>query len=123
MIGPDDELFKTEGPSTSVQVESDEKSRGDEKAPASNQAEPEYAAPELPDIFSDDENPELNAALSDLGLISDSDPDAANNESRLFDELFEQRIAKVRSATADISQQLTLISSPQKAGADNPEEL
>ena len=123
MIGPDDELFKTEGPSTSVQVEADEKSRGDEKTPASNQAEPEYAAPELPDIFSDDENPELNAALSDLGLISDSDPDAANNESRLFDELFEQRIAKVRSATADISQQLTLISSPQKAGADNPEEL
>ena len=123
MIGPDDELFKTEGPSTSVQVEADEKSRGDEKAPASNQAEPEYPAPELPDIFSDDENPELNAALSDLGLISDSDPDVANNESRLFDELFEQRIAKVRSATADISQQLTLISSPQKAGADNPEEL
>lgn len=123
MIGPDDELFKTEGPSTSVKVEAGQESRGENKAPTSNQAEPESAAPELPDIFSDDENPELTAALSDLGLISDSDAGAANNESRLFDELFGQRIAKVRSATADISHQLTLISSPQQAEADNPEEL
>ena len=96
---------------------------GEESASASNQTELESAVPELPDIFSDDENPELTAALSDLGLISDSDAGSAKNESRLFDELLEQRIAKVRSTTADISQQLNLISSPQETAADNPEEL
>jgi hypothetical protein len=123
MIGPDDELFKTEGPNTSVKVEAGEKSMGEESASASNQTELESAVPELPDIFSDDENPELTAALSDLGLISDSDAGSAKNESRLFDELLQQRIAKVRSTTADISQQLNLISSPQETAADNPEEL
>lgn len=123
MIGPDDELFKTEGPNTSVKIEAGQKSRGEESAPAVNQTELESAAPELPDIFSDDENPELTAALADLGLISDSDAGSAKNESRLFDELLQQRIAKVRSTTADISQQLTLISSPQETAADNPEEL
>ena len=67
-------------------------------------------------------NPELTAALADLGLSVDDNANGAN-ENQQFAELFEQRIAKVRSMTADISEQLTIISPAQSAEADNSEEL
>lgn len=123
MNGSDDELFKTEGPITSVKVEVGEDGDSIPIQAASDAIASEPSLAELPDIFSTDGSPELTAALSDLGLIAGSGEGATNDDSRRFDKLLEQRIAKVRSATADISQQLTLISPPQQAEADTPEQL
>jgi len=119
----DDELFPTEGESTSVTVEGqshippqpmqthiEEKPQADTSDSVADALESDYV------------NPELTAALADLGLSVDEDADGAS-ENQQFAELFEQRIAKVRSMTADISEQLTTISPSQSAEVDNPEEL
>ena len=119
----DDELFLTEGESTSVTVEGQSNAP---PQPMQTEAE-EKSIPDSIDTVadamdSDYVNPELTAALADLGLSVDDNADGAS-ENQQFAELFEQRIAKVRSMTADISEQLTTISPPQSAEVDNPEEL
>ena len=119
----DDELFPTEGGSTSVTVEG----QGNvPQQPVQTQTEerPIAASVDMVEdaMDSDYVNPELTAALADLGLSVDDNANGAN-ENQQFAELFEQRIAKVRSMTADISEQLTIISPPQSAEADNSEDL
>lgn len=119
----DDELFPTEGGSTSVTVEG----QGNvPQQPVQTQTEerPIAASVDMVEdaMDSDYVNPELTAALADLGLSVDDNANGAN-ENQQFAELFEQRIAKVRSMTADISEQLTIISPAQSAEADNSEEL
>ena len=119
----DDELFPTEGGSTSVTVEG----QGNvPQQPVQTQTEerPIAASVDMVEdaMDSDYVNPELTAALADLGLSVDDNANGAN-ENQQFAELFEQRIAKVRSMTADISEQLTIISPPQSSEADNSEEL
>ena len=119
----DDELFPTEGGSTSVTVEG----QGNvPQQPVQTQTEerPIAASVDMVEDAMDSNyvNPELTAALADLGLSVDDNANGAN-ENQQFAELFEQRIAKVRSMTADISEQLTIISPPQSAEADNSEEL
>ena len=124
MISSDDgELFPTEGASTTVTVE------GQSNVPqhsVQTQTEQKPTADPIATVAdvmdSDYENPELTAALADLGLSVDDNADGSS-ENQQFAELFEQRIAKVRSMTADISEQLTTISPPQSAEVDNPEEL
>ena len=119
----DDELFPTEGGSTSVTVEG----QGNvPQQPVQTQTEerPIAASVDMVEdaMDSDYVNPELTAALADLGLSVDDNANGAN-ENQQFAELVEQRIAKVRSMTADISEQLTIISPAQSAEADNSEEL
>ena len=119
----DDELFPTEGESTSVTVEGQSNAP---QQPVQTQTEERPIAASIDMVEdamdSDYVNPELTAALADLGLSVDDNANGAN-ENQQFAELFEQRIAKVRSMTADISEQLTIISPPQSAEADNSEEL
>lgn len=123
MISSDDELFPTEGLSTPVTVEG---KANVNKPPAQTKAEEQAVVDPVPPIAdimdSEYENPELTAALADLGLSVDDSADGAS-ENQQFAELFEQRIAKVRSATADIAEQLTKISPPQPTEVDNSEEL
>ena len=123
MISSDDELFPTEGETTSVTVEGQSNVP---QQPAQTQTEEQPIAAPInlveDAMNSDYVNPELTAALADLGLSVDNNADGAN-ENQQFAELFEQRIAKVRSMTADISEQLTIISPPQSSEADNSEEL
>lgn len=119
----DDELFPTEGGSKNVTVEG----QGNvPQQPVQTQTEERPIAASIDMVEdamdSDYVNPELTAALADLGLSVDDNANGAN-ENQQFAELFEQRIAKVRSMTADISEQLTIISPPQSAEADNSEEL
>ena len=123
MISSDDELFPTEGETTSVTVEG--QSNVPQQPVQTQTEEQPIAAPInlVEDAMNSDYvNPELTAALADLGLSVNDSADGAN-ENQQFAELFEQRIAKVRSTTADISEQLTIISPPQSAEADNSEEL
>ena len=123
MISSDDELFPTEGETTSVTVEG-QSNVPQQPVQTQTEEQPIAAAINLVEdaMNSDYVNPELTAALADLGLSVDNNADGAN-ENQQFAELFEQRIAKVRSMTADISEQLTIISPPQSAEADNSEEL
>lgn len=119
----DDELFPTEGASATVTVEG----QGNvSQQPVQTETEPKPTADSIETVAdvmdSDYENPELTAALADLGLSVDNNIDGGS-ENQQFAELFEQRIAKVRSMTADISEQLTIISPPQSAEVDNSEEL
>ena len=123
MISSDDELFPTEGETTSVTVEG-QSNVPQQPVQTQTEEQPIAAAINLVEdaMNSDYVNPELTAALADLGLSVDNNADGAN-ENQQFAELFEQRIAKVRSMTADISEQLTIISPAQSAEADNSEEL
>lgn len=123
MISSDDELFPTEGETTSVTVEG-QSNVPQQPVQTQTEEQPIAAAINLVEdaMNSDYVNPELTAALADLGLSVDNNADGAN-ENQQFAELFEQRIAKVRSMTADISEQLTIISPPQSSEADNSEEL
>ena len=123
MISSDDELFPTEGETTSVTVEG-QSNVPQQPVQTQTEEQPIAAAINLVEdaMNSDYVNPELTAALADLGLSVNDSADGAN-ENQQFAELFEQRIAKVRSTTADISEQLTIISPPQSAEADNSEEL
>ena len=123
MISSDDELFPTEGETTSVTVEG-QSNVPQQPVQTQTEEQPIAAAINLVEdaMNSDYVNPELTAALADLGLSVDNNADGAN-ENQQFAELFEQRIAKVRSMTADISEQLTIISPPQSAEADNSEDL
>jgi hypothetical protein len=96
------------------------------KPPAQTKAEEQAVVDPVESIAdimdSEYENPELTAALADLGLSVDDSADGAS-ENQQFAELFEQRIAKVRSTTADIAEQLTKISPPQSTEAVDSEEL
>ena len=123
MISSDDELFPTEGETTSVTVEG-QSNVPQQPVQTQTEEQPIAAAINLVEdaMNSDYVNPELTAALADLGLSVDDNANGAN-ENQQFAELFEQRIAKVRSMTADISEQLTIISPPQSSEADNSEEL
>ena len=123
MISSDDELFPTEGETTSVTVEG-QSNVPQQPVQTQTEEQPIAAAINLVEdaMNSDYVNPELTAALADLGLSVNDSADGAN-ENQQFAELFEQRIAKVRSMTADISEQLTIISPPQSSEADNSEEL
>ena len=123
MISSDDELFPTEGETTSVTVEG-QSNVPQQPVQTQTEEQPIAAAINLVEdaMNSDYVNPELTAALADLGLSVDDNANGAN-ENQQFAELFEQRIAKVRSMTADISEQLTIISPAQSAEADNSEEL
>jgi hypothetical protein len=123
VISSDDELFPTEGDSTSVTVEG-QGNVPQQTVQTQTEETPIAASIDMVEVAMDSDyvTPELTAALADLGLSVDDNADGVN-ENQQFAELFEQRIAKVRSMTADISEQLTIISPPQSSEADNSEEL
>jgi hypothetical protein len=75
------------------------------------------------DLESQNLNSQQATALAELNLMLDIDQPSEASESAMFNELFNQRIAKVRRVTADISKQIDDISPPSIDETDIPEKL
>ena len=115
-----DKLFRAEGYSRPVKIEGESREPA-AKASGDPEAQPLDKQALDPDPQSQDSQQAV--ALAELNLMLDIDQPSESDESPMFTELFNQRIAKVRRVTADISKQINDISPPSKDETDLPEEL
>jgi hypothetical protein len=118
-----DKLFRAEGYSRPVKIEGDSIA-----SPANAIANPKSQQLDKQgsgkgDLESQNLNSQQATALAELNLMLDIDQPSEASESAMFNELFNQRIAKVRRVTADISKQIDDISPPSIDETDIPEKL